>query len=85
MMRKAANSSSRKSVRRPSYASVASVGMVGRTPWNRPKLDSRPQIATITERGTPNRVDARWSSARCVEAIVRAVRTARGGTRLATY
>ena len=42
------------SPRRGSYASVISAGIVGRTPENRPKLDSSPQTATTIRGLTPN-------------------------------
>ena len=48
----ASNSSPRKNVeRRGSQASVASAAIVGRTPLNRPKFDSMPQMATMMRGG----------------------------------
>jgi hypothetical protein len=41
--------------RRGSHASVASAGTIGRTPLNRPKFDSIPQMATMIRDGTPYR------------------------------
>ena len=43
----------KKAERRGSHASVASAATVGRTPLNRPKFDSIPQIETMIGGGTP--------------------------------
>jgi hypothetical protein len=85
-MASALNSSSRNiAPRRGSYASVASVEMVGRTPLKRPKLDSSPQTATMTPGGTPYLALTRLSSAACCFAIARAVRTIFGVSRRCRY
>ena len=62
----ALKSSARNNVaRRGSHASVARAGTVGRTPVNRPKFDSTPQIAVMICGGTPYFADTWSSSFRC--------------------
>jgi hypothetical protein len=59
--------------------------MVGRTPLNRPKFDSRPQMDTITRADTPYSELTRRSNASCFAAMRRAVRTNGRVSLRATY